>query len=416
MIKKENLISADQNRQPASSNQKTRDLNVELLRLFACLMVIAVHIKPLNVQDGVLLDAGVLFQTVCAPAVGIFFLISGFFLPKTRSIKKAWLRFLRDIALPALLVLAASCMLRGWLHNEAGFLESLRSFRPSEEFPLMLRGILAFDPALTDSYSEHLWFVFSYALLMLWLPFIRAIIKKENAGEKALLLFCGIYGFSMFLADAEQLHALPFPIYRPFVPPAELLYFMLGWLLYRRVEGERKVWQATREQTPAKQSKELLQAVLPRLVLLLLLFVPMFLLQRRLYVELLSSGADPNLCNLSYHYLSWKSLFGVLTALLCTGLLLRLSLPSAPLLQSLIPRLSSFTWPVYLLHFPLVQKLRGAGFEPWLKHLLHADTVPGVLLYMCLYTIGLFLFCAGLSFGIRSAKFYIHGLLFRHKA
>ena len=66
----------------AVKKKRDRDANVELLRLLACIMVIAGHARPFMVaQDGSIMDAALMIQAFAAPAVGIFFLISlGYFL------------------------------------------------------------------------------------------------------------------------------------------------------------------------------------------------------------------------------------------------------------------------------------------------------------------------------------------------
>ena len=66
-------------------NQK-KDLNVELLRIIACLMVIMIHIRPFPFSGTTLRDAVVFINVMNGPAVEAFFLISGFFISKKKTL------------------------------------------------------------------------------------------------------------------------------------------------------------------------------------------------------------------------------------------------------------------------------------------------------------------------------------------
>ena len=74
------------------AGKNTRDISVELLRIFACFMVVCVHFKlPDFIEDTPSLGR-IFISSLCADGVGVFWLITGFFVFRNRSFKNLFLR------------------------------------------------------------------------------------------------------------------------------------------------------------------------------------------------------------------------------------------------------------------------------------------------------------------------------------
>ncbi len=373
------------------TNQKQyRDVNVELLRLLACIMVIAGHARPFMVaQDGSIMDAALMIQAFAAPAVGIFFLISGFFTPRSSSVLKAWKRCLTGIVLPALLFAFFADLLTEWISGRAGLLESVAGTDVPHVISGILIGTIAFDAGRLGMYMGHLWFIFSYMLIMLWLPAIRVLLRYGS--RKTIWFFCLLSFYRLVIIDITYTVDVPFPVYLATVMPVEVLCFVLGYMIY----SDREKLRSRKHILP-----------LSGLLALVLLGV-MFLLQHNLFSSLIPDTPNPmDLNSDRVYYLSWNSGCAVIASILISIFMLSLPLRGEKLKKAL-GFLGGLTFPVYLIHFPLVSKLNTSGFSPWLQDRLGFLGGAGVIIYTGILTVLLFAVSAALALIIRAGFSYI---------
>lgn len=365
-----------------------KDVNVELLRLLACLLVIVVHIRPAMLLDGKVMNGALLMQTLTSVAVGSFFLISGFFTPNSPSVRKTWKRFLSGVLGPAFCYVIAVMLLNEWIASRTGILESLAA--AFSDLPGLLgrlfRGTAAFNAGEYSIYTGHLWFVFSYALIMLWFPIIRLLIR--NGTQRVLLFFVLLAFYRLLIIDITNTWPIPMILYLPELVPVEVLCFVIGYLLYQRRE---------------KLSGRLLVSAC-LCGLLLLLFCAMFLLQKNQFVLKLSEGVSSAELNLqSPYYLSWNSGLGVVASTVFAAFIL--SLPTkGERLSGLIRSLGSLTYPVYLVHFAIVAKLISSGVNDRVQEAMHAQTAAGAVLYTLSYALFIFLLSGALVLLLRAVR------------
>lgn len=106
--------------------------------------------------------------------------------PVTKSLK----RFLFRIALATLLLVVLVVNVQeGWLSGQTGLFDSLMQADLPELLRRLTLGIIAFDANLFEAGAEHLWFVFSYAIILLWMPLLHVMVKANAKKTLAFLVF-----------------------------------------------------------------------------------------------------------------------------------------------------------------------------------------------------------------------------------
>lgn len=83
---------------------KERDQRVELCRIIACIMVVAIHINLSYVINNKIIASRLFWSCLCADAVSVFWLISGFFIYKKFNYKHILKRTVISICFPLLLI------------------------------------------------------------------------------------------------------------------------------------------------------------------------------------------------------------------------------------------------------------------------------------------------------------------------
>ncbi len=140
----------------------TRQSNVEILRTLACFIVISVHIKLGLTRDDGTLDMGrTLISCLVADGVGLFWMISGFFISRPiKSYSKHLKKSFKTILLPAL-IYSAFLMFYNKYANGVSTGEIIDS--------------LKFNVSHLREYmysSSHLWYIIIYVFIILLQPLI----------------------------------------------------------------------------------------------------------------------------------------------------------------------------------------------------------------------------------------------------
>ena len=152
----------------AAPTQKTRELGVEILRIFSMFFIVAQHL--LN-HGGFLKNAGeheifiLLVNVLFAPSVNIFVLITGYFSANSKKIQFG------KIATLWLQVLFFSVLM----------LSVSEAFGVSVNAKTVFQG---FMPVINKTY----WFFSAYIVLMLLIPYLSAMINAITQKQHALLI------------------------------------------------------------------------------------------------------------------------------------------------------------------------------------------------------------------------------------
>ncbi|MBE6002720.1 MAG: hypothetical protein E7232_01330 [Lachnospiraceae bacterium] len=421
-------MSSSNTNQPNGIPHISRDLNVELLRIIACLMVIMIHVRPFPFSGTTLRDAVIFINVMNGPAVAAFFLISGFFISPKQTLSHIILRFIKGVILPTAVFVFCLGLIRPWIDTpDMGLLQSILNSQPLAMFSDMLQGFLAFDTVRFGIYADHLWYIFSYASIMFWMPVILALVKHDETIVLKLMLLIGIFHYT--LVNLSALVILPIGIYMPETIGKPALYTIAGYLFYSWIKKVRSTYQIAGIEKPhaenVKGKSDTLStpdismaahdtltsffrtnsAVLLFFLLFVFFSLLLFFLQKHVYMQGLMTGRSVDELNTDYYFTSWSGFLCALqtTAFAGAVLLLPLRLHKSagsndyPASARLISTLGGYTFYIYLIHYIFTNHFRAIGFEDTLKAMF-GESSFGLIMYTLSYSVFVFLLCASLIF------------------
>lgn len=166
----------------------TRQSNVEILRILACFIVISVHIKLGMTRDDGTIDLGrALISCLVADGVGVFWLISGFFISRPiKSYSKHLTKSFKTILLPAL-IYSVFLMFYNKYANGVSTAEIIDS--------------LKFNVSHLREYmyaSSHLWYIIIYTFIILLQPLIVQAINYLDEHPRGWNVFIPVV-FALFV-------------------------------------------------------------------------------------------------------------------------------------------------------------------------------------------------------------------------
>lgn len=159
--------------------RSARDGRVELLRVLACLAVVALHAKSNTFVEGVPVYPRVLFSCFVSDAVAVFWLIMGFYIFKAQSYRFRLRHCFFKIVLPMLLFSLFLIFLPVVKGGEFSF----RSLYP------ILESVISWESKLP--LTGHFWFLFVYIAIVLLFPVLDAIRTRflsDSAGRRRFLI------------------------------------------------------------------------------------------------------------------------------------------------------------------------------------------------------------------------------------
>lgn len=209
-----------------------RDASVELLRLLACFLVIASHVN-LEARNAVgQLSTGRLFITsLVDQAVAIFFFIVGFFLYNGKNLKKTAKKVAISIVIPFVMYLLLEPVFLSYCLGEKSFLGCLRDMTVSEK---NLFQVFCWTSNYI-SYGAHLWYVFVYLEVMLFLPLVQYLCKDNARAVKFRRYFIALGLISKLLEDVQKIVHGNLGIIQLFNPLGmPIVITLIGYELYQK--------------------------------------------------------------------------------------------------------------------------------------------------------------------------------------
>lgn len=203
------------------------DYRVQLMRIFACFIVIGCHVRMEPVIGGGLDKELLLIHGFFDDGVAIFFMIIGFFLPSVKEpFWKSTLKTFCRILIPVLLLKLFIPVLGGLFFHAVPAPEGLS--------PMEILGQFLTLNFLAGSYCGHLWYITSYLRIVIMLPVLKLLTLDHPLAQKACrwILLVNIIG--MCMTDMQVFFPSRFGVFGSFaIFDVPVTYVILGYVLYK---------------------------------------------------------------------------------------------------------------------------------------------------------------------------------------
>ena len=343
-----------------------KDISVESSRVIACLMVIGIHITLSICHDDYVDVSRLAFACVVADAVGIFWLILGFFLFKNNSYAKLLKKTAVSIGIPTLLFSGFAFFFGEWIAEGVTLKESI--FHTAGECLDVVKELLKWNSPV--KYGGHLWYIYVYALIIFIFPVLKATVQylEEDEQREKVFMIATLGAFIVNDITRNQLFEFSHHSINALIPASIIVIW--GHILYKHRDT-----LTTRK-----------HFVLSVLVFGILNSVRILL---QFYAVRIGAGD---------HILFWYSSIGLLFAV-CVAVFtfcLKKWLMSNTWLKSGILFLAGHTFNIYLFHFFVIYILGRLSFQTTFY-----DRVRSDVLFMILLTVTVFMVSLIISVGVR---------------
>ena len=213
---------------------KKRDISIDLIRVIACLTVIGTHLC-LQVLNGCYnrIDwSRLLEKSFLTDGVPLFFMITGFFLVNGRSYKKIWKSTITKILIPSLVFVILTQIFYLFIVNKESFMYCIRNL--SFNITGIIQAILKADVTYLNSTCAHLWYIFSYIKIIIWIPILWLVCKETDEAKLARKIMLGLGIANIFLKDIQRFVTLPVigELNLLNIICNEIVYVLLGYELF----------------------------------------------------------------------------------------------------------------------------------------------------------------------------------------
>ena len=214
--------------------ENKRDYSIDLIRVVACILVIATHLCLQTFNEYYHeVDWSRLFEKCFfTDGVPLFFFITGFFIANGRSYKKIWKSTFFKVILPSLLYVLFAQVFYMFITNKESFWWCIKNAIANLNIRGIFQSVLTADVTPINSLCAHLWYIYSYIKIILWVPILWLLCKEENISKLArrMIILFGIVG--MILVDVQRFISFPFEITLMQYVDREIIYVLLGYELY----------------------------------------------------------------------------------------------------------------------------------------------------------------------------------------
>ena len=363
----------------AEKVKRRTDVKPELLRTIACFMVILIHIRVRPVVDGMVLTMPVLIGCFLSSSVGVFFLVTGFFMyDGGKSIWKTAKSFLIKILGPTLFVVFMTLVFNNWIMGQATILDSIRQTDYAVVLKSMLDGVLHLSSDYWGFLCAHLWYIAEHARLVLFFPIMVVVVKY--AGSNVLIYAAGINVFFCFMIDMYRTFGnFSFLYVEPFLRPSQALV-LIGCLLYHYKDR-------------LKEKKHMSVALFSAYVVCILWMYYCQMNQFRI-----EGGDWP-----SAYFITWLSGVGMITAILLVAFVM--SLPDDLRLWKWVEKpvffFGDLSFLIYLVQYAIIMKMNTKGISG--RFIEMTVTPAGTAAYYFLYGGIIFIISAATAFLMKKA-------------
>lgn len=237
--KEKGSISQEKNVKKIQQNnndelKSKRDISIDLIRVIACLTVIGTHLclQVLNQCYNRIDWSRLLEKSFLTDGVPLFFMITGFFLVNGRSYKKIWKSTALKILLPSFLFVLFTQVFYPFIVNQESFMWCIKNFNINALG--ILESILKADVTYLNPTCAHLWYIYSYVKIVIWIPVLWLVCKGTKESKLARRIMIGLSILKIVLGDIQRFITIPNigAINILSLIPTEILYVLLGYELF----------------------------------------------------------------------------------------------------------------------------------------------------------------------------------------
>ena len=224
-----------------------RDYSIDLIRVVACILVVAMHLslQVFNEYYHEVDWSRLIEKCFLTDGVPMFFMITGFFIVNGRSYKRILKSTFFKIIIPSFIYVLFAQIFYMFILNKESFLWCLKNAFRNLNLGGILESILKADIVPINSLCAHLWYIYSYIKIILWVPIIWLLCDENKNPKLARRMIIIVGVLSMILVDIQKFVTIPFgPIVLMQYVDRELIYVLLGYELFinkDRIKGNKKL-------------------------------------------------------------------------------------------------------------------------------------------------------------------------------
>ena len=213
-----------------------RDYGIDVIRIVACLIVVANHccLQAFNEYYSEVDWSRLFEKCFFTDGVPLFFMITGFFIVNGRSYKKIWNTTAKRVLLPTLIYVLFAQVFYMFILNKESFVSCLENFSHNLNILGIIRTVFTRNLEHINSLCEHLWYIFSYIKIIIWIPILWLICKEDKTAKLARRIIFGFGILSSIIIDIQRFKILPnIGEIRTFeLVGREILYVLFGYELF----------------------------------------------------------------------------------------------------------------------------------------------------------------------------------------
>lgn len=229
--------------------KKKRDISVDLIRVVACLSVIAIHLclQVLNPCFNRIDWSRLLEKSFLTDGVPLFFMITGFFLVNGRSYKKILKSTFFKVLVPSMLYVLFAQIFYMYITNKESLSWCLKNALINSNIVGIFRSIGTGDISYINTLCEHLWYIFSYVKIIIWIPVLWLVCKEDKNSKLARKIIISFGILATVITDMQRFITIPkiglLSVFQ--LVDREILYVLLGYELFvhkDKIKNNRKVF------------------------------------------------------------------------------------------------------------------------------------------------------------------------------
>lgn len=345
-LKEKTIISEELPRvnQEKTNISSKRDISIDFIRVVACLSVILTHLclQVLNQCYNRIDWSRLLEKSFFTDGVPLFFMITGFFLVNGRSYKKIWKSTAKKILLPTAIFVVFTEVFYLFIVNKESFVYCIKNFNIN--IIGIIQAILKADVTYLNTLCAHLWYIFSYIKIIIWIPILWLVCKEDKNSKLARRIMICLTAANLLLGDVQRFVTLPIigEINILTIIPTEILYVLLGYELF---ENRNKI----------KNNKKLC-------IISIIGFFAINFLRYKIEMQYMVNNYLTDITG-RVNFMEWKYTFINVISALCLFMFLYSFEIKSEKLSKIILWVSNKTFGIYLIHYLILAKIDLYKFE-----------------------------------------------------